>query len=95
MKRLLFALPFITAVLQGAPARATAGVELPYTFEQNQGQTDRSVRYLARGRGYSLYLTGREAVLSLQRAGESPRAVRMSMSGSRARISASAGTELS
>jgi len=84
MKSLLYAVPFITAVLQAAPVGATNGVQLPYTFEQNQGQTDRSVRYLARGRGYSLYLTGREAVLSLQRAGEAPRAVRMSLSGSRA-----------
>ena len=84
MKSLLYAVPFITAVLQAAPVGATNGSKLPYTFEQNQGQTDRSVRYLARGSGYSLYLTGREAVLSLQRPGEAPRAVRMSLGGSRA-----------
>ena len=83
MKPIFLALPFLTAALHAAPVRAVPGVQLPYTFEQNQGQTDPSVRYLARGRGYSLFLTDREAVLSLQRSGEAPRALRMSLSGSR------------
>src|SRR6266516_920226 len=39
--------------------------KLPLQFEQNQGQTDKSVRFLARGPGYGLYLTGNEAVLAL------------------------------
>jgi hypothetical protein len=34
-------------------------------FESNQGQTDPSVRFIARGGGYGLFLTEREAVLSL------------------------------
>ena len=34
-------------------------------FEPNQGQTDASVRFIARGGGYGLFLTEREAVLSL------------------------------
>src|SRR5437879_11421901 len=38
---------------------------LPLQFEVNQGQTDRQVRFLARGAGYSLYLTNGEAVLAL------------------------------
>jgi len=40
--------------------------KLPLSFEANQGQTDRDVKFLSRGKGYSLFLTGNEAVLSLQ-----------------------------
>ena len=39
---------------------------LPLSFEVNQGQTDPSVNFLSRGRGYTLFLTGREAVLTLK-----------------------------
>lgn len=39
---------------------------LPLIFEQNQGQADSQVRFLARGSGYGLFLTGHEAVLALQ-----------------------------
>ena len=41
---------------------------MPLGFEPNQGQTDRQVKFLARGRGYTLVLTGNEAVLKLQAA---------------------------
>jgi len=50
---------------------ATYG-HLPMTFEPNQGQTDRSVRFLARGSGYGLYLTAQQAVLALQRPAANP-----------------------
>jgi hypothetical protein len=39
---------------------------LPLIFEPNQGQTNAQVKFLARGRGYGLYLTDQEAVLALQ-----------------------------
>jgi hypothetical protein len=39
--------------------------KLPLSFEVNQGQTDRQVNFLARGNGYSVFLTPTEAVLSL------------------------------
>ena len=42
--------------------------QLPLQFESNQGQTDSHVRFLSRGRGYTLFLTGNEAVLSLRNA---------------------------
>lgn len=42
--------------------------KLPLTFEANQGQSDKQVKFLSRGRGYTLFLTGNEAVLSLRRA---------------------------
>jgi len=40
--------------------------KLPLRFEANQGQTDRQVQFLSRGRGYGLFLTPNEAVLALQ-----------------------------
>jgi hypothetical protein len=42
--------------------------KLPLTFEPNQGQSDKPVKFLSRGEGYTLFLTGDEAVLSLRRA---------------------------
>jgi len=39
--------------------------QLPLSFEANQGQTDSQVKFLSRGPGYTLFLTGEEAVLSL------------------------------
>ena len=42
--------------------------QMPLNFTLNQGQTDARVKFTARGRGYSLFLTSTEAVLQLQRA---------------------------
>ncbi len=41
--------------------------KLPMSFEANQGQTDKRVKFLSRGSGYSLFLTSTEAVLSLSK----------------------------
>ena len=38
---------------------------LPLAFEVNRGQTDKRVRFLARGSGYGVFLTGQEAILAL------------------------------
>src|SRR5260370_25931696 len=38
--------------------------KLPLSFEVNQGQTDPQGKFLSRRRGYALFLTGDEAVLS-------------------------------
>jgi hypothetical protein len=40
---------------------------LPLGFEANQGQTDGQVKFLSRGRGYTMFLTQGEAVLSLRK----------------------------
>jgi len=40
--------------------------KLPLSFEVNQGQTDDQVKYLARGPGYTVFLTPTEAVLALR-----------------------------
>src|SRR5205823_10303415 len=40
--------------------------KVPLSFEANRGQTDPRVKFLSRGSGYTLFLTGDEAVLSLR-----------------------------
>ena len=50
----------------GAAHVAASYGRLPLSFEANQGQTDGRVKFLSRGRGYALFLTGNEAVLSLR-----------------------------
>jgi len=46
---------------------ADSFARLPLSFEANQGQADPEVKFLARGQGYTLFLTRRaEAVLVLQ-----------------------------
>ena len=58
------------ATRQSSPGPAgpvrTAYGKLPLSFEPNQGQTDRGVDYVARGKGYTLLLSPREARLALQ-----------------------------
>ena len=65
------------------PQAMEAYGKLPLSFEANQGQTDESVKYLARGPGYSLFLTRDSAVLSLQQQ-ESNRVLRMNLQGANA-----------
>jgi hypothetical protein len=43
--------------------------QLPLSFEANQGQAGPSVKFLSRGNGYSLFLTGDGAVLALGQSG--------------------------
>lgn len=40
---------------------------LPVSFEINQGQMDKRVKFLSRGKGYSLFLMANESVLSLRK----------------------------
>jgi hypothetical protein len=56
----------------GAPVNRLDAIygKLPLSFEANLGQTDLTVKFLSRGRGYALFLTGDEAVLSFQRASQ-------------------------
>src|SRR2546422_7679549 len=48
------------------PALRDSYGKLPMSFERNQGQTDRKVKFLSRGSGYSFFLTSDEAVLALR-----------------------------
>jgi hypothetical protein len=52
---------------------AAAPTGLPLAFEKNVGQTDARVGYVARGRGYALFLTPDEAVIALSGARPEPR----------------------
>src|SRR5205823_1793487 len=52
----------------GASVRLAQYGNLPLSFEINQGQTDPQIKFLARDRGYGLFLTARQAILSLTRA---------------------------
>lgn len=68
---IVFAIATVKAQRQAQPqtsrvALAASYTKLPLTFELNQGQTDGEVKFLSRGMGYSLYLTGNQAVLALQ-----------------------------
>lgn len=53
-----------------SPARSAAQTStspgvIPFAFEPNRGQTDPRVRFLARGGGFTLFLTDTEAVVEL------------------------------
>src|SRR5437870_3122914 len=73
---------------------AEAVQHLPLSFEANQGQVDAQVDFLARGSGYTLFLTAREAVLLLRpraapldardQRGGSAAVLRMQLSGANA-----------
>ena len=54
--------PFGLPASQKPDARALLA-QLPLIFEPNQGQADPSVKFLARGAGYSLFLDGTSAML--------------------------------
>ncbi|HTK95654.1 MAG TPA: SBBP repeat-containing protein [Terriglobales bacterium] len=70
----LLSLP-LTSTSAAAPRAADNGqktailqkfAQAPLTFEENRGQADAQARYIARGQGYSLFLTQDSAVLSLR-----------------------------
>ena len=64
--KLLLALPGFTRLVADRRYSPNYG-KLPLSFEANRGQTDGRVRFLAHGRGYTLFLTGNEAVLALRK----------------------------
>src|SRR5258705_13947283 len=59
--------PSVTAVKSTSAKMKEAYGFLPLSFEANAGQTDRRVKFLARGQGYGLFLTSNGAVLSLSK----------------------------
>jgi hypothetical protein len=61
---------------QPAPPAAKARIvetygKLPLSFEANRGQTNQDVRFLSRGRGYTLFLTCDGSALSLKHGADS------------------------
>jgi hypothetical protein len=79
-------------VAASKPRIVEAYGKLPMAFEANRGQTDRRVKFLSRGSGYSVFLTSNEAVLTLhkpsnvkpQRVNDDPWAQQNVESGNRA-----------
>ena len=62
--------PAMTAEQRG---RVRASLDaLPLAFEANQGQADPQVKYTARGNGYSVFLTGSDAVFAISSAKHPP-----------------------
>ena len=55
--------PALSAEQRGR-VRASLGT-LPLAFEANQGQTDPQVKYMARGNGYTVFLTANDAVFAM------------------------------
>jgi hypothetical protein len=51
---------------ESTPRVRSAYGNLPLSFEENRGQTDPRVKFLARGGGYTVFLTPAEAVLKLR-----------------------------
>src|SRR5258705_1017281 len=69
-RRLLVLFPFLAGFFLPAAAATDARAsesygKLPLHFKAKRGQTDKHVRFLSRGLGYSLYRTSAEAVLVL------------------------------
>lgn len=85
-----------TQARQAHKSRLQAAYQrLPLSFEANQGQADARVRYLSRGAGYTLFLTGTEAVLGLHNAAKGERAlVRMQLAGANPNPKSAGGDRL-
>jgi hypothetical protein len=56
-----------TEPTQTATTLQQAYGRLPLAFEVNQGQSTSQVKFLSRGRGYTLFLTSTEAVLAIRK----------------------------
>jgi hypothetical protein len=70
---LLVGLLICPAFLGADAARLQAAYgSIPLIFEPNQGQTDPSVLFLSRNKGFTLFLTSQEAVVSLHGAAPRP-----------------------
>jgi len=85
----LFLCSALSACIIAAPPPAGSGRvlgehygHLPMSFEPNQGQTDPRVQFVARGPGYTLFLSATESVLSL-RGAQQDCVIRMRLAGAR------------
>ena len=66
----LFAATLLALASGRVQAQSGAGAgygQLPLAFESNEGQSDSRVKFLCRGAGYGLFLTGSDTVLTLVR----------------------------
>jgi hypothetical protein len=75
------ALPVADAAARARVADAYG--QLPLSFEANEGQVDRAVKFLSRGQGYDLFLTPTEAVFTMKGVQRETAVVRMQFAGGR------------
>ncbi len=68
--------------------------KVPITFEANRGQTDERVKFLARGPGYTLFLTGDSAVLDVRQKERARAVLRMTLVGANAHAAVAGADEL-
>ena len=68
--------------------------KVPLSFEPNRGQSDARVDYVSRGQGYTLFLTGDQAVLRLIRTKDHSSLLRMKLAGANAQAAASGMDQL-
>jgi hypothetical protein len=68
--------------------------ELPLRFELNQGESDPQVRFLARGVGYGLFISGTESVIALPRSDEGASVLQLVLVGASSRSKAMGVEEL-
>jgi len=79
----------LTASGKSGQAKVKESVgKLPLAFEPNMGQTDPQVKYVARAKGYTAFLTRDETVLSIQ--GAKQGVLRMKMQNARPGVSVNA-----
>jgi hypothetical protein len=77
-----FAVVSATAVaVPPAQMARLSGLNLPLSFEKNTGHWPKGVEFVARGGGGTLFLTRREAILSLRK-GDKAAALRLKLQGS-------------
>ena len=83
MRSLPFAyLAVSAAVLAAPPSQPQVSMpRQPLRFEANQGQADSRVRFLARGPGYTLFLTGEGTTRDLRQTKDRGAALRMTVPG--------------
>jgi hypothetical protein len=73
--RAALAVGALLLLIPAAPARGATPGRPGVRFERNAGQTDARVRFVSRGRGHTLFLTDREAVLVLADAASGSRSI--------------------
>ena len=71
----------LTPRLQADSSRPAGFVQTPIAFEANQGQAGPSIKFLARGLGYTVALTSTDAILSLRDARHDAETLRMTLVG--------------
>ena len=67
-----------------SPSVAERYEQFPLSFEPNRRQTDASVKFLTRGKGYILFLTDQDAVFALDKGPHAASVMRMSLLGANA-----------